>query len=91
MVRLCGADGEKDALSRSVCWCRGYFCGRGGAKKTTEFRRDFHKTGVARTRAQFEDLIAQVDLFDAEAKAEKWRARLAPPSQHKAARKKRAV
>lgn len=87
MLRLCGADGERDALSRSRCWCRGYFCGRGGAKATTEFRRDFHKNGVARSHEQFEDLITQVDLFDGQAKADKWRGRLAPRHQERAARK----
>ena len=78
LVRVCGAEGERDALSRSRCWCRGLFCGPGGGKKTLAFRREIHKTTIARSVAQFEDLLGQVDLFDGEAMRAKWIARLGP-------------
>jgi len=78
MLRVCGAEGERDALSRSRCWCRGLFCGRGGGKRSAEFRREIHKTTIARTVGQFEDLLGQVDLFDGQALREKWLKRLGP-------------
>jgi hypothetical protein len=76
MDRVCGASVERDRLSQSRCWCRGLFCGKGGARMTAELRRDFKVTGHAASRAQFEDFLAQPDLFDATAKGEKWRSRL---------------
>lgn len=78
MIRVCGADGERDALSRSLCWCRGLFCGRGGFKRTKEFRRDFRNPAVARSLEQFEELMGQQELFaDADLRL-KWFARIRP-------------
>lgn len=80
MLRVCGAEGERDALSRSQCWCRGLFCGKGGAKKSAEFRRDTGKRQVARSRAEFEEMVCQLDLFEATKVHEKWM-KLVPPAQ----------
>jgi hypothetical protein len=74
--RVCGASVERDTLSQSRCWCRGLFCGRGGVRMTAELRRDFKVTGHAASRAQFEDFLAQPDIFDGGAKADKWRSRV---------------
>lgn len=78
MIRVCGADGERDALSRSLCWCRGLFCGRGGFKATKEFRRDFRNVAIARSLEQFEELMGQLDLLGDADKRLKWRARIRP-------------
>jgi hypothetical protein len=77
VLRVCGATQERDALSRSRCWCRGLFCGRGGAKLSTQFRREMGKAATASSAEAFEDLVAQADLFDGDGLAAKWRARLA--------------
>jgi len=72
------SDGERDALSRSRCWCGGVFCGRGGAKKTSEFYRDTHKRAIARSVIEFEELLAQLDLFGNADVRLKWIARIGP-------------
>jgi hypothetical protein len=74
--RVCGASIERDRLSQSRCWCRGLFCGRGGARLSAELRRDFKVKGHAASRAQFDDFTRQPDMFDGEAKREKWQTRL---------------
>lgn len=93
MLRICGASGERDALSRSRCWCRGLFCGPGGARRSTEFRRDFGKrVVVALSRVAFERLTRQLDLYDGDARAAKWwqrvdsHLRLAPSATARKAR-----
>jgi hypothetical protein len=77
-LRVCGAELQRDTISAKRCWCRGAFCGPGGFKLTAAFRRDFHKIGPVKSRAALDDLMAERDLFDGEAKREKWLARLAP-------------
>ncbi len=76
MLRVCGASGERDALSRSSCWCRGLFCGRGGFKATKEFRRQFRKVVTARSRAECDELMRQADLFSGTSAADVWRGRI---------------
>lgn len=76
MDRVCGASVERDALSQKRCWCLGLFCGRGGARMSAELRRDFKVSGHAASREQFDDFTTQPDLFDGEAKREKWAARV---------------
>lgn len=73
---MCGASVERDRLSQSQCWCRGLFCGRGGVRATRRVRHDFHISGHATSRAQFDGLITQADLFDGSTLREKWIARL---------------
>jgi hypothetical protein len=73
VLRVCGASAERDPLSARQCWCGGLFCGKGGGKKSAEFRRVFRNSQLAHTRAQFDDLIAQVDLFDDDEARERWR------------------
>lgn len=72
MLRVCGATAERDPLSASGCWCRGFFCGRGGAKRSIEFRKTFHKSTPARSRAEFLDLLGQADLFDRLLQPDHW-------------------
>lgn len=72
MLRVCGAEMERDALSRSQCWCRGLFCGRGGFRLSTEFRKTFRTKVPARSRAELEDLMLQCDLFDGAQAREQW-------------------
>jgi len=76
MDRMCGASIERDKLSQSRCWCRGLFCGRGGAKMTRQIRQHFHISGHATSRDDLEALMAQADLFDGLARRELWRIRL---------------
>jgi len=76
MLRVCGAEGERDALSAKRCWCGGLFCGRGGFRRTQEFRRLARNVSVARSRAEFDDLLRQVDLFDGDAPRARWVDRL---------------
>lgn len=76
MQRVCGATEERDALSRSRCWCRGVFCGRGGHALSRRFWREIHKHTICYSRDQFEDAIRQLDLFSGNALAETWRARV---------------
>lgn len=76
MIRLCGANDEQPIRAQRACWCLGLFCGRGGARRTDEFRRDFKvATGFA-TRQDFDWIIGQDDLFNGTATGDKWRARL---------------
>lgn len=72
MDRVCGASVERDRLSQSRCWCRGLFCGRGGARLSREFRRDFHVTGHAASLKDLSTLMGQLDLIDGDAKCTKW-------------------
>ena len=76
MLRICGATQERDALSRSRCWCRGLFCGRGGGRLSQELRRDFRNGATARSLDELKDIIGQVDLFELEARRDKWLARV---------------
>lgn len=77
MIRVCGASEERDPLSAAGCWCRGLFCGKGGAKRSTEFRRDARSHVLANTYAEFLELLVQQDLFDAGAVRAKWEERAA--------------
>ncbi len=79
MLRVCGATVARDALSARRCWCGGLFCGRGGGKLSIAFRRAFHTSQTAASRAEFNDLIAQADLFAGDVERERWRARLDAP------------
>lgn len=76
MTRVCGADVERDRRGQPRCWCNGLFCGKGGARASTQFRRALHTTKTASTREQFLDLIAQVDLFQADEARATWLQRL---------------
>lgn len=76
MLRACGADAERAPWSAARCWCGGLFCGKGGYKATREFRREFRATVPALSRAQFDELTEQADLFDGLALREKWIERL---------------
>lgn len=76
MTRVCGATGERDRAGQRRCWCNGTFCGRGGAKFSTQFRRAFHTTLTARSRVELEDLIAQADLFDQDTVRAQWLQRI---------------
>jgi hypothetical protein len=51
------------------------FCGKGGARLSTQFRRAFHKSSPAATFGQFEDLVAQPDLFDGDTERDRWLAK----------------
>jgi hypothetical protein len=75
VIRVCGASEQRDALSAAGCWCRGLFCGKGGAKRSTEFRRDVRSQVQAKTYAEFLELLVQQDLFDAGAVRAKWEER----------------
>lgn len=75
MLRVCGADGEQSKFQQSQCWCKGVFCGRGGAKLTTAFKRAFRKSATASSREQFLDLCGQADLFDGDTQRAAWLAR----------------
>jgi hypothetical protein len=76
MDRVCGASVERDSLSQKRCWCRGLFCGRGGARMSSELRRDFKVSGHAASREQFHNFLGARDLFDPDQKREKWLTRL---------------
>ena len=76
MLRVCGAEVERDAMSRSQCWCRGLFCGRGGFKTSKEFRKAFRTKVPAFSRSQFEELMRQVDFFAGVEARELWTTRL---------------
>jgi hypothetical protein len=77
MLRVCGADGEQKPFAQRQCWCRGLFCGKGGARLSIQFRRDVRKSVTAASRAQFEELVAQMDLFDPALPAAPWLERVA--------------
>lgn len=76
MQRVCGALEQRTAWHRSRCWCGGLFCGRGGLRMSARFRKDTHGRSVARSREEFETIIAQVDLFSGQAVRDEWIARL---------------
>lgn len=76
MLRVCGAEQERDALSRSQCWCRGLFCGRGGFKASKEFRKAFRTKVPAHSRSQLDELIRQADLFAGDEVRDLWVARI---------------
>ena len=76
MLRVCGADGERHPAAQRLCWCGGFFCGRGGDKQSLAFRRVFHTTKVAESPAEFRDLVSQCDLFDGDQAREEWLARV---------------
>lgn len=76
MLRICGATVERDSLSRARCWCGGLFCGPGGARESTKFRRAMHVSKIANSRVEFQDLLHQIDLFDGTQAAEAWLERL---------------
>jgi len=76
VLRVCGADAARSTEAARRCWCGGLFCGKGGFKASKDFRRDFRIAIPATTRAQYEELVQQEDLFDGPAKREKWRERL---------------
>lgn len=75
--RVCGAPVERTARQAAQCWCGGLFCGKGGYVRSRAFRMDYPRVGVLRSRAEFEDAALQLDLFDRDQTAEKWRQRLA--------------
>lgn len=75
MLRVCGADGEQTRFAQRQCWCGGLFCGRGGARLSTAFRRAFRKHTTADSREQFLDLCRQADLFDGDRQRAEWLAR----------------
>lgn len=75
--RICGAPVERTARQAAQCWCAGLFCGKGGYVRSRAFRMDFPRVRVLLSRAQFEEVALQLDLFDQDQVAEKWRARLA--------------
>lgn len=76
MLRVCGAPIEASRAAQRACWCGGLFCGPGGARLSTRFRRVFHPPVTANTRQGFEDLIGQADLFDGDRLRDEWRARV---------------
>jgi hypothetical protein len=76
MLRVCGAETERDALSRSQCWCRGLFCGRGGFKASKDFRKAFRTKVPAYSRSQLDELMRQADLFTADESRALWVTRL---------------
>jgi hypothetical protein len=76
VLRVCGASGERNAVSARRCWCGGLFCGRGGYKRSKDFRRTFRKHTPALTRGQFDDLVGQASLLDGDAARELWIARV---------------
>ena len=78
MLRVCGAEGEQKALDQHLCWCRGVFCGRGGGRMSKRFFKDFRTKKIARSRAQLEEIVCQIDLFDGGDKREEWLSRLRP-------------
>ena len=76
MLRVCGADGEQKAFAQRQCWCKGLFCGKGGARQSVLFRRACRKSATASTREQFTELLAQLDLFAGGDIAAEWLGRL---------------
>lgn len=86
MLRVCGATVERDALSRSTCWCRGMFCGRGGGRLSKQFRHETRKTQIAKSIAEFQELLGQADLFAGDDERFKWLERL---RQHTTAKPRR--
>lgn len=75
-MSVCGATGERDALSARTCWCGGLFCGRGGIRASQQFRRETRTRVQAFDAAQFDELMRQLDLFDGAGLVEKWNKRL---------------
>ncbi len=86
-ARICGAEQERDALTRAQCWCGGLFCGPGGFVKSKQFRAAFHPRVAASSRAEFEELMLQADLFDGDKIRDVWRTRL---DMHRPPRVRRA-
>ena len=76
-ARVCGAGRERDRLSASACWCGGLFCYRGGARQSAEFRAAYGCRVAVPSREDFEEVIAQGDLFLNDRAAGVWRERLA--------------
>jgi glycine/D-amino acid oxidase-like deaminating enzyme len=74
--RVCGASEERDALSAARCWCGALFCGPGGWIQTKNFRRALHTKAIARTRAEFFELVQQADLFVGDEIRQFWIARV---------------
>ena len=75
--RVCGATVARDRLSIAHCWCRGLFCGPGGARRSREFWRTSSYLAPCASAAEFDDVLRQLDLFDDDAACEMWRRRLA--------------
>jgi hypothetical protein len=76
MTRVCGAEREAPRAAQLACWCRGMFCGKGGAKLSTQFRRELRNRATAASRAQFRELTQQLDLYAGPATSELWEGRL---------------
>lgn len=71
-LRVCGAERELPPWQRRQCWCGGVFCGPGGMRLTEKFRRETRTKVVARSMAQYRELLAQLDLFAGEDVAARW-------------------
>ena len=80
-LRVCGADRELPPYQRRGCWCRGVFCGPGGLRLTQKFRSETRTTKIARTRAEYLELLAQLDLFAGDQVAARWHSVVPEPSQ----------
>lgn len=91
MLRVCGATGERSARDARQCWCRGVFCGRGGARASLNFWRDLRTRKVANTPEQFSELVRQGDLFDGGAIADTWRSKIFDAALIPAARPRPAL
>ena len=74
--RICGAPVERTPRQAAHCWCAGLFCGKGGYARSRAFRLEFPRVRVLESRAQFEEIALQLDLFDRDQVADKWRARI---------------
>jgi hypothetical protein len=76
MLRLCGAHVERKAREAAACWCHGLFCGRGGAKRTREFRMTFKSSAALVSVSEMELVMSQADLFDSNSARDRWHRRL---------------
>jgi hypothetical protein len=76
MWRVCGASSVRSRSQQRVCWCRGIFCGPGGAHESERFWRDLKTRKVANTGDQFRELCQQADLFADTAIVDAWRERV---------------
>jgi hypothetical protein len=76
MLRICGVEEQQPAWKQLRCWCGGLFCGPGGQKRSQEFRRDYRGATTITSLGEAIVVVAQLDLFDGDAKGAKWLERI---------------
>jgi hypothetical protein len=78
MLRVCGATMQAKPSEQMRCWCRGVFCGKGGARLSSRFFAAFHTHKTAKSAEQYRDLVGQADLFDGDATRLEWLGKVGP-------------